>query len=56
MDLSIIQLHLDNFKTTWEGWADVFFGLNSFFDGLAGNVETNGEEGLLVKAFSGSSF
>ncbi|QNE90183.1 hypothetical protein H0194_04150 [Corynebacterium incognita] len=55
MDLSVIQLHLDNFKTTWEGWADVFFGLNSFFDGLAGNDETNGGVGKLVEAFAGSS-
>lgn len=54
MDLSIIQLHLDNFKTTWEGWADVFFGLNSFFDGLAGNDETNGDKALLVEAFGSS--
>lgn len=32
-DLDTIVLHIDNFVTTWEGWNDVFSGLNEFFFG-----------------------
>ena len=31
MDLSLIQTHLDNFVTTWEGWANVVKGLKGIF-------------------------
>ena len=31
MDLSLIQTHLDNFVTTWEGWANVVKGLKDIF-------------------------
>ncbi|WP_394286111.1 hypothetical protein [Corynebacterium kefirresidentii] len=30
MDLSTIQMHLDNFVNTWEGWAKVLGGLQAF--------------------------
>lgn len=30
MDLSTIQMHLDNFVTTWNGWNDVLNGLQAF--------------------------
>ena len=29
MDLSTIQMHLDNFVNTWEGWNNVVKGLDS---------------------------
>lgn len=31
MDLSLIQTHLDNFVTTWEGWGKVVTGLKGIF-------------------------
>ena len=31
MDLSLIQTHLDNFVTTWEGWNKVVTGLKGIF-------------------------
>lgn len=29
MDLSTIQMHLDNFVNTWEGWNNVVKGLET---------------------------
>ncbi|HBC8576468.1 TPA: hypothetical protein KE432_002192 [Corynebacterium striatum] len=31
MDLSTIQMHLDNFVDTWKGWGLVFKGLDAWF-------------------------
>lgn len=31
MDLSLIQTHLDNFVTTWQGWGKVVKGLKGIF-------------------------
>ncbi|QPK79486.1 hypothetical protein G7Y31_01885 [Corynebacterium lizhenjunii] len=31
MDLSTIQMHLDNFATTWDNWAKLFKGVVSAF-------------------------
>ena len=32
MDLSLIQTHLDNFVTTWQGWGKVVEGLKGIFE------------------------
>lgn len=42
-DLDTIVLHIDNFVTTWEGWGDVFSGLNEF---LFGDDKDGGREDL----------
>lgn len=46
MDLSLIQTHLDNFVTTWEGWNKVvtgittWVGLSSAWESTKGAFET----------------
>lgn len=46
MDLSLIQTHLDNFVTTWEGWNKVvtgikeWGGLSSAWESTKGAFET----------------
>lgn len=36
MDISTIQMHLDNFVNTWEGWNKVINGLNSLVNSWGG--------------------
>ena len=49
MDLSTIQMHLDNFVDTWEGWHKVVEGLSNWagianaFDAVKTAFEFTGE-------------
>ncbi|MDK8585335.1 hypothetical protein Q0N36_10525 [Corynebacterium kefirresidentii] len=49
MDLSTIQMHLDNFVTTWEGWSKIVQGIQDWkgvaegFEALKGAFETFGD-------------
>lgn len=49
MDLSTIQMHLDNFVTTWEGWGKIVQGIQDWkgvaegFEALKGAFETFGD-------------
>lgn len=38
MDLSTIQMHLDNFVDTWEGWHKVVEGLSNWAGIFANDV------------------
>ena len=57
MDLSTIQMHLDNFVTTWEGWGKIVQGIQDWtgvaegFEALKEAFETfgNGLEELSSK-------
>ena len=40
MDLSTIQMHLDNFVDTWKGWGLVFQGLDAWIATVASRVLT----------------
>ncbi len=50
MDLSTIQMHLDNFVNTWEGWGKVFEGLANINGGVKDNVEEFGT--LIARSFT----
>lgn len=50
MDLSTIQMHLNNFVDTWEGWGKIFDGLANINGGVKDNVESFGT--LIARSFT----
>lgn len=50
MDLSTIQMHLDNFVNTWEGWHKIFTALADINGGVKDNVEEFGT--LVARSFT----
>ena len=48
MDLSTIQMHLDNFVNTWEGWAKVLGSFQEAFGSFFGAIGFIGDNLSLI--------
>ena len=53
MDLSTIQMHLDNFVDTWNGWNDIINGVSNFLNLFLGGDDA--QFGKSIASFEGLS-